>query len=347
VGLESTSPSVFAAARSELIRFAPDGQFVHNSGMPFERSKVKQQVAALAERGVFIGTSSWKYLGWRGSLYDEQRYIWRGKFGEKRFGKYCLAEYAEVFKTVCVDAAYYKFPDPEYLSEMVCQVPDGFRFAFKVTDEITIKHFPNLPRFGARAGRPNPNFLNADLFVSAFLKPLEKCPDKVGVMIFEFSKFYSGDFGGVAGWIQVLDRFLSALPNGWPYGIEIRNQDYLTSEYFGLLKARHVAHVFNSWNEMPAVSEQLCLEGCHTHDGLSVARLLLKPGRNYEQAVKLFSPYERLQEPNPDARLAAVTLIKRALLRPQHSTYIYVNNRLEGNALETIAQIIEAAVPVL
>jgi uncharacterized protein YecE (DUF72 family) len=30
-----------------------------------------------------------------------------------------LAEYAEVFKTVCVDAAYYTFPSQQYLERMV------------------------------------------------------------------------------------------------------------------------------------------------------------------------------------------------------------------------------------
>jgi uncharacterized protein YecE (DUF72 family) len=59
--------------------------------------------------------------------------------------KNCLAEYAEVFKTVCVDAAYYKFPDRRYLEGMVSQVPPDFQFGFKVTDEITLNRFKNLP----------------------------------------------------------------------------------------------------------------------------------------------------------------------------------------------------------
>ena len=79
--------------------------------MAFDRERTKGAVAKLAARGVFIGTSSWKYLGWRGQLYDGERYVTRGKFSESRFNRDSLAEYAEVFKTVCVDAAYYKFPD--------------------------------------------------------------------------------------------------------------------------------------------------------------------------------------------------------------------------------------------
>jgi hypothetical protein len=87
----------------------------------FDRSQVQAAATSLARRGVFIGTSSWKYPGWRGMLYDEARYLYRGKVAESRFEKQCLAEYAEVFKTVCVDAAYYKFPDRRYLEGLLCQ----------------------------------------------------------------------------------------------------------------------------------------------------------------------------------------------------------------------------------
>jgi hypothetical protein len=35
--------------------------------------RYRQQLAGLADQGVFIGTSSWKYPGWCGLIYDEQR----------------------------------------------------------------------------------------------------------------------------------------------------------------------------------------------------------------------------------------------------------------------------------
>src|SRR5262249_15828824 len=109
--------------------------------------------------GVFIGTSSWKYSGWRGMLYDEARYVYRGKFAETRFQRDCLSEYSEVFKTVCVDAAYYTFPTEKSLAAFASQVPSDFQFGFKVTDTITIKKFPNHARHGSKAGLQNPDFL--------------------------------------------------------------------------------------------------------------------------------------------------------------------------------------------
>src|SRR5208337_2471726 len=128
---------------------------------------MKAKVAELAASGVFIGTSSWKYDGWFGQLYTPARYEYRGKVAKTRFERDCLAEYAGVFKTVCVDAAYYDFPHREYLQKLAAAVPDDFRFGLKVTDAVTIKKFPELARFGIRAGKPNEHFLDAGLFASA------------------------------------------------------------------------------------------------------------------------------------------------------------------------------------
>ena len=73
------------------------------SHMPFDRERMKEKAAALAAKGVFVGTSSWKYEGWLGQLYTPARYEYRGKFAKTRFDRDCLSEYAEVFKTVSVE----------------------------------------------------------------------------------------------------------------------------------------------------------------------------------------------------------------------------------------------------
>ena len=313
--------------------------------MTFNRERMKQAAAKLAERGVYVGTSSWKYAGWRGSLYDESRYVYRGKVAETRFEKQCLAEYAEVFKTVCVDAAYYRFPDRRYLEGMVSQVPADFLFSFKVTDEITIKKFTNLPRHGTRAGKPNEHFLNADLFAAAFVKPCEEFRQNVGLLMFEFSHFYPSDFARGRDFVDALDQFLGKIPTGWPYGIEIRNKSFLHPDYFAVLAKHNVAHVYNSWADMPPVDEQMAMAGSLTNPHLCGARFLLRPGRKYQEAVDLFSPYDRVKEPNTEARAAGAKLIKEgaAAGKEKRKTLIYVNNRLEGNALATIEAMVEQA----
>jgi uncharacterized protein YecE (DUF72 family) len=275
-------------------------------------------------------------------LYDPARYDWRGKFAESRFQRNCLAEYATVFKTVCVDAAYYTFPSRKSLEQLASQVPSDFLFGFKVTDQITIKTYPRLDRFGERAGKSNGNFLNADLFASSFLEPCATIRPQVGALIFEFSRFQPSEYAHGREFIADLDAFFGKLPKGWPYALELRNQHWLQPGYFACLARHGITHVFNSWDAMPPVSDQLALEHSRTNPALVVARFLLKPGRRYEEAVKLFEPYDRTAERVEEARHAGRTLILEGKQAgPDRKTFIYVNNRLEGNALETIAAMIE------
>ena len=312
--------------------------------MPFDRDLMRGKLAALAQAGVFVGTSSWKYEGWLNQLYTPTRYEYRGKVATKRFERDCLAEYAEVFKTVSVDAAYYTFPSEKYLDGLVSQVPAEFQFGLKVTDVVTIRKFPNLPRFGERAGKANEHFLNADLFASAFLGPCETIRNKVGVLMFEFSRFYPSDYAHGRDFVADLDRFFDHLPAGWPYAVEMRNRHWLQPEYFECLRKHRVTHVFNSWDAMPPVGEQMALPGSRTNQELVAARFLLKPGRRYEEAVKAFQPYDRTKEVNEEARKAGADLIKEGKsAETTRKTLIFVNNRLEGNALETIAAMVGLA----
>lgn len=304
--------------------------------MNINREVLQHRCGELAAHGVYLGTSSWKYQGWMNLIYSPDRYEYRGKIAKKRFELNCLSEYAEVFKTVCVDAAYYKFPDEKYLTGLASQVPPDFRFGFKVTDAITIKKFPNLARFGDQAGKPNEHFLNADLFARAFLNPMEQIRDNVGLLMFEFSRFHPADYARGSEFVADLDRFLGALPADWPYGIEMRNRHWLQPEYFRCLAKHGVTHVFNSWDAMPPVHEQMVLPESRTTPERIGARFLLQPGRKYADAVQRFEPYNRVQEQFPEARQAGKMLIAEGINEPRRKTFIYVNNRLEGNALGTI-----------
>lgn len=79
------------------------------------------------------------------------------------------------------------------------------------------------------------------------------------------------------------------------------------------------------------------LPASRTNPQLIAAQFLLKPGRKYEDAVKAFQPYNKTQEINEDARKSgAALLMEGERYEPRRKTFVYVNNRLEGNALATI-----------
>lgn len=300
-------------------------------------------LADLARSGVYVGTSSWKYAGWMGQLYTPARYEYRGKVAKSRFEKGCLSEYAEVFPSVCVDASYYRFPDPAFLEGLAEQVGEDFRLSHKVTDTITIKHFPKHRRHGEFAGKNNPRFLDADLFLQAFLRPLAPHREKTGIIMFEFSRFFPRDYEHGRDFVEDLDRFLAKLPTTeWDFGVEIRNPGFLKDPYFETLARHHVAHVYNQWQRMPPLADQLALASPDRAVAPAAARLLLKCGRDYESAVDSFEPYDRIQEEQPEVRRAAAGLIASLLEKPKgRRSYLYVNNRLEGNALATIMGVLE------
>ena len=52
---------------------------------------------------------------------------------------------------------------------------------------------------------------------------------------------------------------------------------------------------------MPELGEQMQLPEAYTAN-FTVARALLRQGRPYEEAVAKFSPYQHIQDPNPEAR---------------------------------------------
>ncbi len=304
------------------------------------QGRLRAAAAALAARGVFLGTSSWKYPGWCGLLYSAERYASRGKFAETKFNRECLAEYAGTFKSVCVDGAYYQFPSEKYLAGLARQVPADFKFSFKVTDEITLKQFPQIERMGSRAGQVNPHFLDAELFTRNFLGPCESIRQNVGLLMFEFSRFHPMDFRHPDDFAATLDTFLGRLPKGWDYGVEIRNEEFLGRAYLEVLRKHGVAHVFNSWDAMPAVAEQMQKVGDALEGVQLGARFLLKPGRSYQKAVEKFSPYTKVLEVYEPGRSAAAALIELAL-RKKSRLYLYGNNRLEGCSPLTLLAVIE------
>ena len=91
---------------------------------------------------------------------------------------------------------------------------------------------------------------------------------------------------------------------------------------------------------MPPVHEQLSMADSQTHPDLLGARFLLRPGRKYEQAVRMFQPYAEVRDEYPEGRAAGADLAAEALAR-RKKAFIYVNNRFEGNAPATIAAMAE------
>jgi len=295
-------------------------------------SPANPEVVSLARQippTIRFGTSTWTYDGWFGDVYHRR---YRGPQPASR-----LEEYSRypLFRTVGIDSAFYDPPSEDELASYARALPPGFPCVSKAWDRITAKRLgQDAPQPGL-AGMRNPDFLNAALFKDSVLGPYSRVfRDHAGCFVFEFQAMRGKDLPDPLQWADQLDDFLQQLPRDFRYAAELRNPELLTGVHGDVLKRHGVAHVFNSWTEMPPIGEQVEL-GWTFSANFTVARALLKPGRRYSDAVKQFQPYDRVQEPLPDLRHNLVRLVSEAHRR-RVDAFILANNRAEGNAPGTI-----------
>ena len=312
----------------------PPGLFDHFAGLPPPAS----DLVTLARRlppNIKFGASTWTYDGWAGDVYHRS---YRGAQPAQR-----LEEYAAypLFRTVGIDSAFYEPPSEEVLAAYARSLPPGFPCVSKVWDRITARRFTQDRRWGNLSGLRNPDFLNAELFKQDVLAPYARVfRDHAACFVFEFQAMRGKDLPDPDRWAEELDGFLGQLPRDFRYAIELRNADLLHPLHGAVLARHRVAHVFNSWNEMPPIGAQLELPWVFPAD-FTIARALLRPGRAYADAVKLFEPYDRVREPIPELRQDLVRLLVEATRRHMEAL-ILVNNRAEGNAPGTIRAVAAA-----
>jgi uncharacterized protein YecE (DUF72 family) len=295
---------------------------------------VDNRIARLAERQIYLGTSSWKYEGWKGWFYT------RAYKTKKSFNETCLSEYAEHYSAVGVDHTYYTWPNEAMFLRYAEQTPETFRFGLKATERVTVFRFPKLPRYGKEAGMLNTGFLDAGLFREMFLRPLDKVAHRLGPILLEFSQFYPGTVGSGSEFVDKLGAFLEALKDetAFEFAVEMRNSNWLKEPYFRCLSEKGASHVFNSWTRMPPLQDQMTLARPYPLRAL-VSRVLLQPGTKYAEAVEAFAPYDKVIEDQPELRQAVANLVLRAI-ELKLPAYVFVNNRAEGSAPRTIENVL-------
>ena len=279
-----------------------------------------------------FGTSTWTYEGWQGQVYLKE-------YAKSVFARECLREYCQylynaepLFRTVGNDSTFYRPPTAQQLTRYLNQIPEDFEMCFKVWEEITIPSYAKQARYGARAGQPNPHFLDAKLFNEMVLTPYRdaKFDPHAGPFLFEFQRH------GMATeeFCSKLDGFFRQLPKDFQYAVEIRNAGLLGSEYRKVLDAHGVGHIYNHWSYMPSLAEQHQRLESFTAP-FTVLRLLTPLKISYEAAKKRAEPYTKIVGELPQMRNETVQLVRKAVAENRRA-YVLVNNRSEGNAPSTI-----------
>jgi len=155
---------------------------------------------------IFIGTSGWHYQHWRGVFYPE-------RLPQREW----LAYYAERFRTVELNATFYRLP-PAHAPELWrSSTPAGFLFAAKGSRFLT--HMKKL-------GDP-------EAAVEKFFDRIKGLGKKLGPIVFQLPPQWPAD-------PDRLKAFFDALPKRRRYAFEFRNPTWNTPGIYRIL-ARHNA----------------------------------------------------------------------------------------------------------
>lgn len=321
--------------RKEQLQLFPGLVVPERQGVaPVEFSEELVELGRVLPEDVYLGGSTWSFPGWRGLVYE-------GKHSESKLSHEGLVAYGQhpLLRCVGVDRTHYAPVAARDLAEYAAQVPDHFRFVVKAHEACTISRWPDRPRYGDQRGQVNPLFLDpayaAEQVVAPFVEGLGL---KAGALLFQFAP---QDLGVPDRFADELRRFLCALPRGPVYAVEVRNREILTPAYADALAEARACHCHNVHPRMPDVLTQSRLAGTdRPRTPITLVRWLLGPGMTYEQAGRLYAPFNRLVSPDEAARNALTRLAHNALAagRPFVCT---VNNNAEGCAplsIEALAQ---------
>lgn len=157
---------------------------------------------------VEIGTSGWQYRDWRG----EDR-LYPPKLPQRLW----LERYAECFRTVEINNAFYRLPERDTFTQWRERTPGDFVFAVKMSRYLT--HVKRL----REPAEP----------VQRFLGRAEGLGDKLGPVLLQLPPTLRVD-------VAALDETLSLFPAGVRVAVEPRHDSWWTDEVRDLL-TRHGA----------------------------------------------------------------------------------------------------------
>lgn len=266
---------------------------------------------------ILVGTCSWNYDSWIGLVYA----------GRQRTAAEYLPEYARKYKTAEIDSWFYKLPSKNEARSYRDNTPDDFIFTCKVLQDITLTHARSFDKSKPLA--VNKNFLSVELF-NRYCEAIEPLLDKIGVIMFEFEYLNKEKMESVGSFIDMFGAFKSKISKQYKIGVEIRNKNYLTEDYFRFIQEHDLIHVFSEKQFMPPVYEVYEKFGRYIGD-TSVLRLL---GNSRSDIEKLTN--EQWNKIVDEKNKEDIVKLSIDLKFRGGTIIINVNNHYEGSAPLTI-----------
>jgi uncharacterized protein YecE (DUF72 family) len=246
----------------------------------------------MADGTVHIGTSGWHYRHWIGPFYPD------GTSPDDFF-----AWYAGNLRWVEINDTFCQLPQPAVLAEWCDRTPRGFVFACKASRYIT--HMKKLK---------DPTETTARFFAA-----IVALGDKLEPILFQLPPRWHIDADRLA-------RFLDALPAGFRFAFEFRDESWFTPRVFELL-ARHdtalCAYDFDGLRSPMRVTASFVYVRLHGPDGPYRGdydgRTLFGWTRRFltwrKSALDVYRYFD-----NDEAGFAAQNAVRRARMAARRST---------------------------
>jgi uncharacterized protein YecE (DUF72 family) len=148
-----------------------------------------------------------------------------------------LQSYARTFRTVEIDATFYRIPTPGTVTGWRDRTPPGFVFAAKVPKLITSVRVLN----------------DCQREMSRFLTVMEPLGDKLGPLLLQFPYFNRSAFASREPFDKLLRAFLKSLPGQFRFAVEIRNKSWISWDFVELLREHGVGFVLSAQAWMPRI----------------------------------------------------------------------------------------------
>ena len=288
-----------------------------------------------------LGTSSWNSPGWNGL-------VWDGAYSESQLAKTGLQAYAQhpLFRTVSLDRAFYRPLTPPQYAAYAAQVSDDFRFVVKAPALVTDATVRGKQ---GQAIEANPDFLSAELAVQTFARPaLEGLQHKLGVLVFQISPLPVALHTRLPELLHQLAAMLHALPPLTAHApdaviaVEVRDPLWLTPAFTDVLREAGATYCLGLHAKMPPIEGQLPLLRA-LWPGPLVCRWNLNRlhgSYGYEEAAKLYAPYNKLVDIDRQTR-ATLAKVINATVKAGQSAYVTINNKAEGCGPLSVAGLAE------
>jgi uncharacterized protein YecE (DUF72 family) len=157
---------------------------------------------------IWIGTSGWHYKHWVGTFYPP-----------KTAASRMLAFYCQHFDTVEINNSFYRLPVKTGLENWRDSTPDGFCLAAKGSRFIT--HMKKLKD-------PVPA-------LARYFERIDVLGEKLGPILFQLPPNWNVD-------IERLKTFVAALPSGYRYAFEFRDQSWDVDDVYRILRQNDIGY---------------------------------------------------------------------------------------------------------